>query len=67
MRRRAARRALASLICSSESAIDAYLAFGLAEAKALIIQHRDAVLAIARPDDSQNARCRHDSQDCICS
>jgi hypothetical protein len=40
-------RALASLICSSESAIDAYLMFGLAEAKALIIQHRAAVLAIA--------------------
>jgi hypothetical protein len=40
-------RALASLICSSESAIDAYLMFGLAEAKALIIRHRDAVLAIA--------------------
>jgi hypothetical protein len=40
-------RALASLICSSESAIDAYLLFGLAEAKALIVQHRAAVLAIA--------------------
>jgi hypothetical protein len=40
-------RALASLICSSESAIDAYLMFALAEAKALISQHRDAVLAIA--------------------
>jgi hypothetical protein len=40
-------RALASLICSSEAAIDAYLMFALAEAKALIIQHRDAVLAIA--------------------
>jgi hypothetical protein len=40
-------RALASLICSSESAIDAYLMFGLAEAKALIIRHRDVVLAIA--------------------
>jgi hypothetical protein len=48
VRRRAARsRALASLICSSESAIDAYLAFALAEAKALVIQHRDAVLAVA--------------------
>jgi hypothetical protein len=41
-------RALASLICSSESAIDAYLIFALAEAKALINQHRAAVLAIAR-------------------
>jgi hypothetical protein len=41
-------RALAGLICSSESAIDAYLMFALAEAKALIIQHRDVVLAIAR-------------------
>jgi hypothetical protein len=40
-------RALASLVCSSESAIDAYLLFGLAEAKALIVQHRTAVLAIA--------------------
>jgi hypothetical protein len=41
-------RALASIICSSESAIDAYLLFGLAEAKALIMQHRAAVLAIAQ-------------------
>jgi ABC-type sugar transport system ATPase subunit len=41
-------RALASLICSSESAIDAYLMFALAEAKALIVRHRAAVLAIAR-------------------
>jgi hypothetical protein len=40
-------RALASLICSSEFAIDAYLMFGLAEAKALISEHRAAVLAIA--------------------
>jgi hypothetical protein len=48
MRRRARSRALASLICSSESAIDAYLMFAIAEAKALIIRHRDAVLAIAQ-------------------
>jgi hypothetical protein len=41
-------RALASLICSLESAIEAYLIFALAEAKALIIRHRDAVLAVAR-------------------
>jgi hypothetical protein len=41
-------RTLASLICSSDSAIDAYLLFGLAEAKALIVQHRVAVLAIAK-------------------
>jgi hypothetical protein len=40
-------RALASIICTSEAAIDAYLLFGLAEAKALILQHREAVLAIA--------------------
>src|SRR6266851_7394048 len=40
-------RMLASLICSSEPAIDAYLMFGLAEATALIVQHRAAVLAIA--------------------
>jgi hypothetical protein len=40
-------RALASLICSSKSAIDAYLMFALTEAKALIIRHRAAVLAIA--------------------
>jgi hypothetical protein len=40
-------RALASLICSSESAIDVYLMFALTEAKALIVQHRAAVLAIA--------------------
>jgi hypothetical protein len=37
----------ASIICTSESAIDGYLAFGLAEAKALIIEYRAAVLAIA--------------------
>jgi hypothetical protein len=41
-------RALASIICTSEAAIDAYLLFGLAEAKALILQHRAAVLAIAK-------------------
>jgi hypothetical protein len=40
-------RALASLICTSESSIDAYLEFGLVQAKALILQHRAAVLAIA--------------------
>jgi hypothetical protein len=40
-------RALARLICSSERTIDAYLMFALAEAKALIIRHRDAVRAIA--------------------
>jgi hypothetical protein len=40
-------RKIASMVCTSESAIDAYLAFGLAEAKALITQHRAAVLAIA--------------------
>jgi hypothetical protein len=40
-------RALASIICTSEAAIDGYLLFGLAEAKALIVQHRPAVLAIA--------------------
>jgi hypothetical protein len=34
-------------ICTSDSAVDAYLAFGLAEAKALIEQHRAAVWAIA--------------------
>jgi hypothetical protein len=40
-------RKIASMISTSEAAIDAYLAFGLAEAKALIEQHRAAVLAIA--------------------
>ena len=35
------------MVCTSEAAIDAYLSFGLAEAKALIEQHRAAVLAIA--------------------
>jgi hypothetical protein len=40
-------RALARLICTSELAIDCYLSFGIAEAKALIEQHRAAVLAIA--------------------
>jgi hypothetical protein len=40
-------RKIASMICTSESAVDAYLAFGLAEAKALIEQHRAAVWAIA--------------------
>jgi hypothetical protein len=37
----------ASIICTSESAIDAYLAWGLAEAKALITERSAAVLAIA--------------------
>jgi hypothetical protein len=41
-------RALARLICTSEAAIDAYLRFGAEEAKALIMQHRAAVLAIAK-------------------
>jgi hypothetical protein len=41
-------RALASLICSSEEAITAYLEFGRKEAGALITQHRAAVLAIAK-------------------
>jgi hypothetical protein len=40
-------RKIASMICISDAAIDAYLAFGLAEAKALIEQHRAAVWAIA--------------------
>jgi hypothetical protein len=40
-------RKIASMVCTSEAAIDAYLGFGLAEAKALIEQHRAAVLAIA--------------------
>jgi hypothetical protein len=40
-------RKIASMVCTSESAVDAYLAFGLAEAKALIIEHRAAVWAIA--------------------
>jgi hypothetical protein len=40
-------RALASLIWSSEAAIDAYLMLALTEAKALNIRRRDAVLSIA--------------------
>jgi hypothetical protein len=40
-------RKIASMICTSEAAIDAYLAFGLAEAKALVTEHRAAVWAIA--------------------
>jgi hypothetical protein len=40
-------RAMASIICTDEAAIDAYLMFGLAEAKALIQRHRAEVLAIA--------------------
>jgi hypothetical protein len=40
-------RALASLICASEAAIDTYLAFGLAEAKALIDANSHVVLALA--------------------
>jgi hypothetical protein len=40
-------RKTASIVCTSEASIDAYLAFGLAEAKALIEQNRAAVLAIA--------------------
>jgi hypothetical protein len=40
-------RKIASMVCTSDAAIDAYLAFGLAEAKAPIIEHRAAVWAIA--------------------
>jgi hypothetical protein len=40
-------RKIASMVCTSDAAIDAYLAFGLAEAKALITEHRAAVWAIA--------------------
>jgi hypothetical protein len=40
-------RKLASIICTSEASIDAYLRFGAEEAKALIEQHGAAVLAIA--------------------
>jgi hypothetical protein len=40
-------RSLASIICTSEFSIDAFLQLGLAEAKSLIEQHRPAVLAIA--------------------
>jgi hypothetical protein len=40
-------RKIASMVCTSDSAVDAYLAFGAAEAKALIIEHRAAVWAIA--------------------
>jgi hypothetical protein len=40
-------RKIASMVCTGDSAVDAYLAFGLAEAKALVIEHRAAVLAIA--------------------
>ena len=40
-------RSLASIICSSEAAIDAYLKFAAEEAKAIIVQHRAAVLAVA--------------------
>jgi hypothetical protein len=40
-------RSLASIICTSEASIDAFLQLGLAEAKSLIGQHRAAVLAIA--------------------
>jgi hypothetical protein len=39
-------RALASIICTGEGAIDAYLQFGAREAQALILQHRAAVLAM---------------------
>jgi hypothetical protein len=42
-----ARRALASLIFSSEASITAYLEFGGEEARAPIGRHRAAVLAIA--------------------
>jgi hypothetical protein len=37
----------ASIICTCDAAIDAYLAFGLAEAKALTTKHGAAVWAIA--------------------
>lgn len=41
-------RSLASLICSSERSIDAYLAAGLEEAIAIVARHRYAVQAIAQ-------------------
>jgi hypothetical protein len=40
-------RKIASMVCTGHAAIHAYLAFGLAEAKALIEQHRAAVSVIA--------------------
>jgi hypothetical protein len=40
-------RQLASIICTSEAAIDAYLNFAAEEAKAIVLQHRSAILAIA--------------------
>jgi hypothetical protein len=41
-------RKLASIICTREAAIDAYFKVGAEEAKALIVQHRAAVLPIAK-------------------
>jgi hypothetical protein len=41
-------RKIASMVCTSDAGIDAYRAFGLAEAKALVEQHRAAVWAIAK-------------------
>jgi ATP-dependent Zn protease len=40
-------RKLASIICTSEPSIDAFVLVGLEEAKSLILQHRAAVLAVA--------------------
>jgi hypothetical protein len=51
-------RALASLICSSEDSITAYLEFGCIGA--LIGRHRAPVLAIAEADDPRHVGCRHD-------
>jgi hypothetical protein len=52
-------RKIASMVCTSDAAIDAYLAFGLAEAKALIIQHRAAEApetSFPRPDPTSRLR-----------
>jgi hypothetical protein len=54
-------RKIASMVCTSDAAIDAYLAFGLAEAKALIEQHRTAVLGDrGRVDDPSHPEFRAD-------
>lgn len=38
---------MASIICTSEPSVEAFVQVGLEEAKSLILQHRVAVLAIA--------------------
>jgi hypothetical protein len=58
-----ARRAHATLVCTSEPSIEAFITYGFEEAMAIIERHRGLVLAIARaliehPERTQRHRDR---------